>query len=102
MKMELLESVLGKDRSEQAETCRAHCVSSLPDPLVKARVWQEITDFTTSTDSVSVRNAKMAGFYHHEQKEMLEPYFDKFFDVLEEYEATTPTLKTLKQQNSFL
>lgn len=39
LKMELLESVLGKERSEQAETCRAHCIASLPDPTVKARVW---------------------------------------------------------------
>ena len=58
---------------------------------------------TSTKDSISVRNAKMAGFYHHEQKDILEPYFDKFFDVLEQQQSL-PELasKTLKQQNSFV
>lgn len=43
-KMEMMEMVLSDDKSDQADRCRAACISSLPDPEVKAKVWAEITD----------------------------------------------------------
>lgn len=61
-KMEMMEMVLSDDKSDQADRCRAACISSLPDPEVKAKVWAEITD-PNSKDSSYVRAAKMAGFY---------------------------------------
>ena len=61
-KMDLLETTLGDDKSDLAENCRAGCLAGLPDPEVKARVWQEVTD-PNNTDSLYVRNAKMSGFY---------------------------------------
>jgi len=57
-KMALLESTLGDDKSDLAENCRAKCISGLPDPEVKARVWAEITD-PNNTDSTYVKSAKM-------------------------------------------
>jgi len=63
--MDLLELTLGDDKSDLAENCRAGCLASLPDPEVKARVWQEVTD-PNNTDSLYVRNAKMGGFYSYE------------------------------------
>ncbi len=79
--MDLLEVTLGDDKSDLSENCRASCLAGLPDPEVKARVWQEITD-PNSKDSLYVRNAKMAGFYSGEQMDIIEPYFDQFFDIL--------------------
>ena len=64
-KMALLESTLGDDKSDLAENCRISCMSGLPDPEVKARVWAEITD-SHSTDSAYVRTAKMQSFYASE------------------------------------
>ena len=95
-KMDLLETTLGEDKSDLTENCRASCLASLPDSEVKARIWQEITD-PKSTDSTYLRNAKMAGFKSFEQLDLIEPYEDKFFDILyEQHEKTT-----FKTFNSF-
>lgn len=64
-----------------AEKCRAGCISSLPIPEVKAKIWHDITD-PNSTDSHITRNAKMAEFYCDEQLDLAQPYFEKFFDEL--------------------
>ena len=87
--MDLLELTLGDDKSDLAENCRATCLAGLPDPEVKARVWAEVTD-PNNADSVYVRSAKMAGFYSYEQIDIIEPYFQKFFDILyEQHEKST-------------
>ena len=80
-KQELLNQTLGDDRSDLSENCRATCESSLPDPEIKARVWAEVTD-PSNTDSLYKRRAKIEGFYAFSQFDIVEPYFDKFFDVL--------------------
>ena len=88
-KMDLLETTLGEDKSDLVENCRAGCLAGLPDPEVKARVWQEVTD-PNNTDSLYVRSAKMGGFYSFEQIDIVEPYFEKFFDILyEQHEKST-------------
>lgn len=63
--MDLLEITLGNDTSNMAEICRASCIASLPDIVVKRRVWDEITD-PDSPDSPIVRKAKMKAFYSHD------------------------------------
>ena len=50
--------VLGEDKSDQADRCRAACMASLPDPAVKAKVWADLVD-PNNSDSVYIRNAKM-------------------------------------------
>jgi hypothetical protein len=57
-----MQIVLGNDISILAEKIRAACLSSLPIPEVKARIWQEIINPNTE-DSHVQRNAKMAEFY---------------------------------------
>ena len=73
--------MLGVDQSDLAKNCRAHCHASLPDPKTKALVWEQITD-PGNPDSSIVKAAKMTGFASKEQIDLLEPYFDKFFDTL--------------------
>ena len=73
--------VLGEDKSDLADRCRAACIASLPDPEVKAKVWADLVD-PTNTDSVYIRTAKMSGFYGHDQHDIVAPYFDKFYEVL--------------------
>lgn len=87
---------LGEDKSDLSENCRASCMAGLPDPEVKARVWAEITD-PNCKDSLYVKNAKMAGFYALSQLEIVEPYFEKFFDILLEMHEKT----TYKEFSSF-
>lgn len=73
--------ILGDDKSDIAERCRAQCMASLPDPDIKAKVWAEIID-PNNSDSLYVRQAKMGGFYGHDQHDIVEDYFDKFYEVL--------------------
>lgn len=82
-KLDLLETFLGNDQSSQAEKCRAGCLASLPNPEIKASIWDEITD-PNSADSLVVRNAKMAEFYCSEQVDIIQPFFSMFFDTLYE------------------
>lgn len=82
-KMALLEETLGDDKSDLASNCRTSCLAGLPDPEVKARIWSEITD-PNNSDSNYVRGAKMGSFYAADQLDIVEPYFDKFFDILPE------------------
>ena len=56
-------------------------MASLPDASVKATIWSEITD-PNNTESKKMKEAKMAGFYSINQIDIIEPYFDKFYDVL--------------------
>jgi len=56
-------------------------LAGVPDPDVKARVWAEITD-PNNEDSLYKRSAKLAGFYASGQIDIIEPYFEKFFDEL--------------------
>ena len=71
-------------------------MTSLPDPAVKERVWQELID-PNNTDSLYIKNAKMAGFYSLNQIDIVQPYFDKFFDILVEMKNT----KVNKEFESF-
>lgn len=80
-KLDLMQIVLGNDISILAEKIRAACLSSLPIPEVKARIWQEIIDPNTQ-DSHVQRNAKMAEFYSNNQLDLVKPYFAKFFDEI--------------------
>jgi hypothetical protein len=79
--MEMLEMILGEDKSDQADRCRAYCMASLPDPAIKAKIWAEITD-PENKDSAYIRTSKMNGFYVRDQLDIIEPYFDKFYQVL--------------------
>ena len=76
-----MQIVLGNDISILAEKSRAACLSSLPIPEVKARIWREIVDPFT-VDSHVARNAKMAEFYDNDQLDLVHHYFAKFFDEL--------------------
>lgn len=82
-KQALLDKVGGEDISDQGEQLRASCYASTPDPEVKAKVWDDITN-PECKDSLYIKRSKMGGFYASDQMEIIEPYFDKFYDVLTE------------------
>ena len=58
VKANLLEKTLGDDKSDMAQNIRETCTAILPKEDVKASIWQQITD-VTSTDSIYKREAKM-------------------------------------------
>jgi aminopeptidase N len=87
-KAAMLELIIGEDKSDLAENLRATCFSALPSAECKAQVWAEITN-PNSTESLYMRRAKMGGFYSWDQMDLIEPYFDKFFEVLPEIAQKT-------------
>ena len=56
-KMELLEMTLGDEKSDIADQTRATCMASLPDPAIKATIWEELTD-PKNTESKKMKEAK--------------------------------------------
>jgi hypothetical protein len=60
--MNLLERVLGEDKSDLANSVKETALASLADPEIKERVWKELTDLE-SKESIYARSAKMGGFY---------------------------------------
>lgn len=82
-KQELLQKIAGDDMTDKGERLRATCNAALPDAAVKAQIWADITN-PASTDSLYVKSAKMGGFYNWEQLDLIEPYFEKFYEILPE------------------
>ena len=77
----MMEMVLGDDKSDLTDRCRAACMASLPDPEIKAKVWAEITD-PNNSDSLYVRASKMNGFWGFDQAEIVKPYIGKYYEIL--------------------
>jgi len=76
-----LNKVLGDDKSDVAKNCRLRCKASIPTAENKAEIWEAVTS-ETSDYSMYEREAMISGFYSYGQLDILEPYFDKFFEVL--------------------
>ena len=81
VKFELLEKVLGDDKSDIAQNTRETCNALIPTAESKEAVWLAITD-VNSTDSIYKRSAKMGGFYSWKQLDLIRPYFARYFEVL--------------------
>jgi len=89
-----LNAILGEDKSDKASQLRERCNARLPDAAIKAEVWERIVA-KNSPDSLVTRNALMAGFYHRSQKDILRPYFTKFFENIEDIQANQTTRYTM-------
>jgi hypothetical protein len=80
-KLELLEVIIGDNKSDIAKNARFACLAILPKAEVKERVWKELTD-PNSTESLYDRSAKMGAFSSWKQMELNRPYHDRFFEDL--------------------
>lgn len=83
VKEELLEKVLGDDKSDIANNLRLTCKTLLPDAKSKEEAWAEISDHSNTLSSYE-RNAMMAGFFNRESAEILKPYYDQYVKKVEE------------------
>ena len=83
-KKALKEKALANDKSDKASKCEQLCNQSLPDPEQKERIWAAITDIT-NTEGLQAMQIKMQGFFRRNQQlDLIQPYFEKYFDVLGE------------------
>jgi 3-methyladenine DNA glycosylase AlkD len=77
----ILNKVLGDDVSDVAKNCRLTCKASIPTAENKAEIWEALTS-ENSEYSMYEREAMISGFYSYDQLDILDQYFDKFFEVL--------------------
>ncbi len=55
----------------------------MPDPELKQRLWDEITDASTSDSLMDIR-LKIGGFWQRQQQlDLIEPYFNRYYSVLD-------------------
>ena len=88
-KQEMLDKVLGEDKSDISIQCRMQCEASRNHMGCKRTVWYELIDPKTKL-SLKERQAKMNGFYSWDQIDTCTPFFDKFYDCLKDlYKAHT-------------
>ena len=83
--MQLLEKVLKDDKSDIARDVRAQCMTSIADPAVKEQAWKDITD-PKSPLSNKLKEAKMLGFYAWSQYDLVQPYFDRYYEELKDFD----------------
>jgi hypothetical protein len=60
-------------------------MASIADPAVKAQAWKDITD-PKCTLSSKAKEAMMHGFYSWSQFELVQPYFDKYYEELKDFD----------------
>lgn len=83
-KKALLEVALADDKSDKAQKCEQLCKQCLPDADLKDRIWTALTDMQ-STEGLQQMQIKMQGFFRRNQQlDLIQPYFEKYFDVLGE------------------
>ncbi|HWS39586.1 MAG TPA: aminopeptidase N [Actinoplanes sp.] len=74
---EVIEAELEQDRSATGEQWAARCRAALPDPAAKEAAWTAIVADGTLSNRLAALTA--AGFWQPEQRELLEPYVDRYF-----------------------
>lgn len=81
-KKALKAKTLANDQSDNAKTVEQICDNSLPEPALKEKLWNEITDFE-SKDTLIQTQTKIAAFFKKQQQlELIKPYFQKFYDII--------------------
>lgn len=86
-KKRLLEKQLDSDKSDLALRKKLSCEAALPDAASKAKLWEL---YNEAEPSMSLHNmgASMGHFNKLNQLDIVEPYLDKFFDVIDNYYST--------------
>jgi len=82
-KKALREKVFENDDSDAGKNVQKVIEWSLPDEALKTRLWDEITD-SSSTESLMEIRLKIQGFWQrHQQLELMTPYFEKYYATVQ-------------------
>jgi aminopeptidase N len=76
-----IDAELDRDRTDAGERHAAACTASIPDPAAKEAAWAQITGGRLPN---AVFRATLDGFtdHDHDHAELLEPYGQRYFDVV--------------------
>ena len=72
---------LARDDTAAGRQHRVRCLAARPSAEVKAQAWADVVESDTLSNALV--NATVAGFGQPGQEELLAPYTEKYFDVLE-------------------
>ena len=67
----------GRDPSDRGQRSKLRCTTSAPDPAVKAEAWERFGG--EGYGSLKLTTAAMGGFNWAKQRDLLEPYVERFF-----------------------
>ena len=73
------------DDSDKAKKAQQINEYSLPDAALKERLWNEITD-SSSTDTLLQFQNKISGFFNrYQQIDLIQPYFSKYYEIVHDF-----------------
>jgi len=75
-----------RDPSDRGQRARLRCETSVPDPAVKQAAWERFNGEGYGT--LKMTEAAMSGFLWSKQRDLLEPYVEKFFEQVPEIVRT--------------
>jgi len=74
-----IEAELARDATDAGARHAATCRASIPDPAAKEAAWEQIVSGTLPNATF---RAMLAGFMDDDQRELLAPYVDRYFEVV--------------------
>jgi aminopeptidase N len=74
-----IEAELSRDATDAGARHAVACRASIPDPAAKEAAWAQIVSGTLPNATF---RAMLAGFMDDDQPELLEPYVDRYFEVV--------------------
>ena len=77
-----IDAELERDRTDIGERHAMKARAAMPDPAQKAHAWQRLTEDTTLSHTLS--RQIWAGFQQMAQPDLLRPYVDRYFEVLDD------------------
>ncbi|HEY5477280.1 MAG TPA: ERAP1-like C-terminal domain-containing protein, partial [Tepidiformaceae bacterium] len=77
---ERIAAEIERDPSDRGQRARLRAETSVPDPAVKAAAWEKFLG--NGYGSFHLTRAAMEGFNWNCQRELLEPYVEKFFEAV--------------------
>ena len=69
-----------RDPSDRGQRALLRCQTSVPTPEVKAEAWRRFN--TEGYGSLHLTSAAMGGFQWYVQRDLIEPYVERFFEII--------------------
>ncbi|MDT0306441.1 aminopeptidase N [Streptomyces sp. DSM 44917] len=76
-----LDAELARDDTASGHRHRVRCLAARPSPAVKERAWEEVVDSDRLSNALV--EATIAGFARSGQRELLEPYAQRYFAAID-------------------
>lgn len=95
-RQDLTQKVLGDDQDDIAISIKLSCEAAVPDKAQKETIWKQLLGFDDAQNGGSNKNAqvqkfsmqqlsaKIGGFYQWGQEDILKPYMDQYYSIIQD------------------